>query len=40
MNDFSIGAMLAVLAPQASPVEGVPSVEDLYLLPDMGRMTL
>lgn len=39
MHDFSVGAMLAVLAPDAPPVQGMPSVDDLNFLPDMGRMT-
>ena len=39
MNDFAVGALLAVLAPQASPIQRVPAVEDLNFLPDMGRMT-
>ena len=39
MNDLAVGAQLAVLAPQASPIQRVPAVEDLNFLPDMGRMT-
>ena len=39
MNDLAVGALLAVLAPQASPIQRVPAVEDLNFLPDMGRMT-
>jgi len=39
MHDFPVGTLFAVLAPKASSVQGVPSVEDLNLLPDMGRMT-
>ena len=39
MNDLAVGALLAVLASQASPIQRVPAIEDLNLLPDMGRMT-
>jgi hypothetical protein len=30
--------LLAALAPHATPIEGVPAIVDLDLLPDMGRM--
>ncbi len=39
VNDFAVGALLAVLAPQASPIQRVPAIEDFNFLPDMGRMT-
>jgi len=36
---LAVGALLAVLAPDATPIQRVPAVEDLNFLPDMGRMT-
>ncbi len=39
MNDRAVGALLAVLAPYATSVQRVPTIEDLNFLPDMGRMT-
>lgn len=38
VNDLAVGAMLAVLPPDATPVEGMPAIEDFNFLPDMGRM--
>ncbi|MGJ7555058.1 hypothetical protein ACSFBI_13735, partial [Variovorax sp. RB3P1] len=35
----AVGALLAVLPPDATPVEGMPAIEDFNFLPDMGRMT-
>jgi hypothetical protein len=38
--DKSAGdAPLAVMSPDTTPIEGVPTVIDLNFLPDMGRMT-
>ena len=39
MNDIAAGAPLDILAPKAAPIECVPAIMDLDLLPDMGRMT-
>ena len=39
VNDLAVGALLAVLPPDATPVERVPAIEDFDFLPDMGRMT-
>jgi hypothetical protein len=39
MNDLAAGAPLDILAPNAAPIESVPAIMDLDLLPDMGRMT-
>jgi hypothetical protein len=39
MNDIAAGAPLDILAAKAAPMECVPAVMDLDLLPDMGRMT-
>lgn len=39
VNDLAVGALLAVLPPDATPVEGMPAIEDFNFLPDMGRMT-
>jgi hypothetical protein len=39
MNDIAAGAPLDILAAKAAPIECVPAVMDLDLLPDMGRMT-
>jgi len=34
------GALFAVIAADAAPVERMPAVVNLHLMPDMGRMTL
>ena len=39
MNDFAVGALLAVLATDTTSIQWMPAVEDLNFLPDMGRMT-
>jgi hypothetical protein len=39
MNDIAAGAPLDILAAEAAPIERVPAIMDLHLLPDMGRMT-
>jgi hypothetical protein len=39
MNDIAAGALLDILTAKAAPIECVPAVMDLDLLPDMGRMT-
>jgi hypothetical protein len=39
MNDIAAGAPLDILAPKAAPIECVPTIMDLDLLLDMGRMT-
>jgi hypothetical protein len=39
MSDIAAGAPLDILAPKAAPIECVPAIMDLDLLPDMGRMT-
>ncbi|MDO9074164.1 MAG: hypothetical protein Q7U73_12955 [Rubrivivax sp.] len=39
VNYLAVGALLAVLAPDATPIKRVPAVKDFNLLPDMGRMT-
>jgi hypothetical protein len=39
MNDIAAGAPLDILAAKATPIECMPAVMDLDLLPDMGRMT-
>lgn len=39
MNDVAAGAMLDILAPKPVPIECVPAIMDLDILPDMGRMT-
>jgi hypothetical protein len=39
MNDIATGAPLDILAPKAAPLECVPAIMDLDLLPDMDRMT-
>jgi hypothetical protein len=39
VNDLAVGALLAVLAPDAPSIQRVPPVEDFNFLPDMGRMT-
>ena len=38
VDDLARSAALAVLPAQPSAVQGVPTVEDLNFLPDMGRM--
>lgn len=40
VNDIAAGAPLSVMASEPPSVERVPSVMNLDLLPDMGRMTL
>ncbi|MBU1358901.1 MAG: hypothetical protein KKC79_02815 [Gammaproteobacteria bacterium] len=39
VNDLAVGALLAVLPPDATPIKGMPAIEDFNFLPDMGRMT-
>ena len=39
VNDLAVGALLAVLPPDATAVERMPAIEDFNFLPDMGRMT-
>src|SRR5215469_12766 len=39
VNDLTAGASLDILAPNATPIECVPAIMNLDLLPDMGRMT-
>jgi hypothetical protein len=39
MDYLAVGSMLAVLAPNATPVQRMPAVEDLNFLRDMRRMT-
>ena len=39
MNDLAVGALLAVLATDTTPIQWMPAIEDLNFLPDMGRMT-
>jgi hypothetical protein len=39
VNNLAVGTLLAVLAPHATSIQRVPTVEDLNFLPDMGRMT-
>lgn len=36
---FAVGALLAVFAPDAPPIQRVPTIEDFNFSPDMGRMT-
>ena len=36
---LAVGALLAVFAPDATPIQRVPAIEDFDFLPDMGRMT-
>ena len=36
---FTVGALLAVFAPDAPPIQRVPAIEDFNFSPDMGRMT-
>ena len=39
VNDLAAGAPLNILASNATPIECVPAIMDVDLLPDMGRMT-
>jgi hypothetical protein len=39
VNYLAVGALLAVLAPDAPSIQRVPPVEDFNFLPDMGRLT-
>jgi hypothetical protein len=39
VNDLAAGALLDILAPNAAPIERVPAIMNLDLVPDMGRMT-
>ena len=39
VNDPTGKALLTVMPPDTAPIERVPAVMDLNLLPDMGRMT-
>jgi hypothetical protein len=39
VNDIATGAPLDILAPKVAPIECMPAIMDLDLLPDMGRMT-
>jgi hypothetical protein len=39
MNDIAAGAPLDILAAKAPPIECVPAIMYLNILPDMGRMT-
>jgi hypothetical protein len=39
VNDLAAGALLDILASNATPIQCVPAIMDLDLLPDMGRMT-
>ncbi len=39
MNNLARRSLLAVLTSHTTAVQRVPAVEDLDLLPDMGRMT-
>ena len=39
VNDLAVGSLLTVLAPDATPVQRMPTIEDFDFLPDMGRMT-
>jgi hypothetical protein len=39
MNGLAASAPLDILALNAAPIESVPAIMDLDLLPDMGRMT-
>ena len=38
-DDVTCAALLAIEAPNWSPVKRMPSVMNLYVLPDMGRIT-
>ena len=39
LNDFAVGMLLAVLAPDATSKQRVPAIEGLNILRDMGRAT-
>ena len=39
VHDLAVGTLLAVFAPDATPKQRVPAIEDFNILPDMGRMT-
>jgi hypothetical protein len=39
MDDFAAGPPLDILTSNSASIQRVPAVMDLYLLPDMGRMT-
>ena len=39
IDDFAVGALLAVFAPDAPPIQRVPAIADFNFAPDMGRMT-
>ena len=39
VNDLTAGAPLNILASNVTPIERVPAIVDLDLVPDMGRMT-
>ena len=39
VDDLAVGALLAVLTPDATAIQRMPAVEDFNFLPDMGRMT-
>jgi hypothetical protein len=39
VNYLAVGALLAVLVPDAPSIQRMPPVEDFNFLPDMGRMT-
>jgi hypothetical protein len=39
MDDLAVASLLAVLPPQSSSVQWVPSIADNDFIPDMGRMT-
>jgi len=39
MNNLAAGAPLNILATNTAPIECVPAIMNLDLLPDMGRMT-
>jgi hypothetical protein len=39
MNHLAVGALLSILTSNATPIECVPAIMDLNVLPDMGRMT-
>jgi hypothetical protein len=38
VNDLATGTLLDILASNATPIECVPAIMDLDLMPDMGRM--
>jgi hypothetical protein len=39
VNYLAVGSLLAVFAPDATPIQRMPAVKDFDFLPDMGRMT-